>query len=211
MTFFGDAHPRDASSPDASPLAPAPPRRGLLAVFALFLLGAVARIVALLLFAWPSGAHFTPDLFTIDAVDVPQPGEDPILIDEGRFFLVHLAAGEGTHGGFGDAGFSGLLALSALDPRSVALAHRTNASVSPGDDVPWRPEFLFEGRTGWFRDPRGGSTYTKAGVRVFGPSPHGMTSFAVDVRDDGSVIVDRSKPTTGSDTNPRRTAPYPAS
>jgi hypothetical protein len=181
-----------------------------LAFVALFLLGAVALIVALLLFAWPSGASFTPDLFTIDAVDVPQPGEDPILIDEGRFFLVHLAAGEGTHGGFGDAGFSGLIALSALDPRSVAIARQSNSGVLVRDDIPWRPDMRFEGRTGWFRDPRGGSTYTKAGVRVFGPSPHGMTTFAVAVRNDGSVIVDRSKPTPGSDTNPRRTVPYSA-
>lgn len=150
MTSFGDAQ-RDASTPETSPLAPAPPRRELLAFLAVFLLGAVTLIVALLLFAWPSGTDFSPDLITIDAVDVPRPGEDPILIDEGRFFLVHLAAGEGTHGGFGAAGFSGLIALSALDPRSVALARRTNASVSLGDDVPWRPEFLFEGRIGWFR------------------------------------------------------------
>ena len=210
MTAFGDAHPRDTPPPDANPLTSAPPRRGILAFLVLFLLGAVALIVALLLFAWPSDADFSPDLFTIDAVDVPQPGDDRILIDGGRFLLVHLAAGEGTHGGFGDAGFSGLIALSALDPRSAAIALRANSAVSPRDDILWRPDFRFEGRTGWFRDPRGGSTFTKAGVRVFGPSPHGMTTFAVNVRNDGSVIVDRGKPTTGSDTNPLRTVPYPS-
>ncbi len=172
--------------------------------------GLSALVAALLLFAWPSTADRSPGVFTINANLVPGPGDDPLQREGGRFFLVHLAAGEGTHGGFGAPGLSGLIALSALDPHSVARARLSSDSVyaSSACDIPWRSDFHFEGSTGWFRDPCGGSTYTKAGVRVFGPSPHGMTTFAVDVRGDGSVVVDTNRATSGRNDNPLRAVPY---
>ncbi len=87
MTTFGPTHPQD------SVRTPAPPRGWLLASATASLLAATALVAVFVFFAWPSSADFSPDLFTIDAVDVPQSGDDPILIDGGRFFLVHLAAG----------------------------------------------------------------------------------------------------------------------
>ena len=43
-----------------------------------------------------------------------------------------------------------------------------------GDPVPYRPDFVFDGRTGWFRNPLHGKTFDMAGYRVFGPSPRGL-------------------------------------
>jgi len=74
-----------------------------------------------------------------------------------------------------------------------------------GCAVPWRHEFDFEGVQGWFRCPCHGSTYTKAGVRVFGPSPRPLDLFAVTPNPDGSLDIDTSKITTGSAENPQRT------
>ncbi len=73
-----------------------------------------------------------------------------------------------------------------------------------GCTVPWRPEFDFEGVRGWFRCPCHGSTYTKAGIRVFGPAPRPMDTFDLAVNGDGSIDVNTSKVTPGSSTNPQR-------
>ena len=61
---------------------------------------------------------------------------------------------------------------------------------------------------GWFRDPGGGTTYTRAGVRVFGPSQFGLSTFGVEVRRDGSVEV-IVEPEQGERDNPLRAVPYP--
>src|SRR5437016_3412754 len=59
-----------------------------------------------------------------------------------------------------------------------------------GCTVPWRSDFEFESVKGWFRCPCHGSTYTKAGVRVFGPAPRPMDSFLVTPNPDGSIVID---------------------
>lgn len=57
-----------------------------------------------------------------------------------------------------------------------------------GCPVAWRPDFEWEGRTGWFRNPCHGELYFIDGTRAFGPSPRDLDRFPVAVVD-GRVIV----------------------
>lgn len=78
-----------------------------------------------------------------------------------------------------------------------------------GCTVPYRADFIFDdprnGETyqGWFRCPCHGSTYSDAGVRVFGPAPRSMDSFDLKI-DAGKMIVNTGKITLGSSENPSR-------
>ena len=63
-------------------------------------------------------------------------------------------------------------------------------------------EFEFDGDKGWYRCPCHGSTYTKAGVRVYGPAPHGMNVMEIDIDKSGNIVVQTGKITTGSPRNP---------
>jgi cytochrome b6-f complex iron-sulfur subunit len=128
---------------------------------------------------------------------VPKPGDDPVTIPEGRFFLVNLEPGVTPHG---EKTEGGLLALWQKCPHL-------------GCTVPWRPDFTFGGHTGWFRCPCHGSTFTKeGGILVFGPSSRPMDRFPVEVQDDGSLIVTVgvSLAEKGSLDNPAKAVPYKA-
>lgn len=78
-----------------------------------------------------------------------------------------------------------------------------------GCTVPWRPDFSREdprnGATyaGWFLCPCHGSTYSDAGVRVFGPAPRSMDTFALTIAG-GKMTVNTGKITTGNESNPTR-------
>jgi cytochrome b6-f complex iron-sulfur subunit len=107
---------------------------------------------------------------------------------EGRFWLVNLTEEQGG---------PGILALWQKCPHL-------------GCTVPWRADFVFadpethQSRKGWFRCPCHGSTYTDAGVRVYGPAPRSMDSMKVDIGNDGRIIVDTGDITKGSNDNPSR-------
>ncbi len=124
---------------------------------------------------------------SVPASSVPAAGEKA-QIGAGRFWLVNLTA---------DQGGPGLLALWWRCPHL-------------GCTVPWRPTFVWPDPTtggpkpGWFRCPCHGSTYTDAGVRVFGPAPRSMDTMDLTVNGDGSLSVDTGKRTNGSPTNPDR-------
>lgn len=60
-----------------------------------------------------------------------------------------------------------------------------------GCAVAWRPDFEWEGRTGWFRNSCHGELYDISGTRVSGPSPRDLDRFPVAVVD-GRVIVTTS-------------------
>ena len=82
-----------------------------------------------------------------------------------------------------------------------------------GCTVPWNPGFQgaqvnFPGITGWFRCPCHGSTYSRAGVRVFGPAPRPMDTMLLSVNGDGSVNVNTGKITGGAADNPLRAVAY---
>ncbi|MCH7998207.1 MAG: ubiquinol-cytochrome c reductase iron-sulfur subunit [Chloroflexi bacterium] len=133
----------------------------------------------------------------VSADRIPAPGDDPVVIAEGRFFLVNLEAGvtpnrEETEGG--------LLALWQKCPHL-------------GCTVPYRSDFNFLGRTGWFRCPCHGSTYTKeGGILVAGPAPRPMDRFVIEVQEDNSIVVNTGVTVaeTGAADNPSKTVEYNA-
>lgn len=126
---------------------------------------------------------------TVSAGNVAEiaPGEK-IRIPEGRFWLVSLTEEQGG---------PGLLALWQKCPHL-------------GCTVPWRPGFVFtdpetgETKKGWFNCPCHGSTYTDAGVRVFGPAPRSMDTMSLSVDEMGNISVDTGDITDGSEDNPDR-------
>jgi cytochrome b6-f complex iron-sulfur subunit len=135
---------------------------------------------------------------TVTADRIPRPGADPVRIPEGKFWLVNLNGPEGDVLQAGGTG--GLLALYWKCPHL-------------GCTVPWNPAFNgatvnFPGIIGWFRCPCHGSTYSKAGIRVFGPAPRPMDTMRLTVNGDGSVSVNTGQITSGAADNPLRAVPY---
>jgi cytochrome b6-f complex iron-sulfur subunit len=129
--------------------------------------------------------------------NVPNPGDDPKKIFEGKFYLINLKPGEGGHGAIPGSKNGGLLALY-------------QKCVHLGCTVPWRPEFEFEGEKGWFRCPCHGSTYTIGGARVFGPAPRSLDTMDLTINPDGSVTVNTGKITKGDVDDPQRAELPPA-
>ena len=157
--------------------------------------GLTGAVSAFLAFFWPRGVQGFGGKVPVSASLVPDEGDAPFRITPGKFWLTHLRAGAGTHGGFGFEGDTGLLALWWKCPHL-------------GCTVPWRGNFNFEGVTGWFRCPCHGSTYTPAGVRVFGPAPRPMDTMEITINDDGSLTVDTGVIRKGNQDNPQRTVRY---
>ena len=146
--------------------------------------GAVAAGVELL---YPRGVSGFGGKVTVSAAGVPPPGEKKD-IPEGRFWLVNLTPEQGGPG------------LLAIWWKCTHL----------GCTVPWKPTFVWPDPTtgapkqGWFRCPCHGSTYTDAGVRVYGPAPRPLDTMDLVVNNDGSVTVDTGKVTKGGPDNPQR-------
>lgn len=124
----------------------------------------------------------------VSAGDVSQyPPGSKTKVQAGRFWLVSLTEEQGG---------PGLLALWWKCPHL-------------GCTVPWRPDFIYPDpatgapKQGWFKCPCHGSTYTDAGVRVFGPAPRSMDTMALTVSG-GKIAVDTGKRTNGGPDNPDR-------
>ncbi len=156
-----------------------------------FLLGIVNYI-------WPRSVARAGTVITVDAAAVPPPGADPVYVQSGRFYLVNLRPGEGVPPAFSDfaapSDRGGILALSRKCPHL-------------GCAVPWRADFSASetrGVRGWFRCPCHMSTYSTAGVRVFGPAPRSMDLFPVTALPDGGLRVDTTQTIPGSTENPQR-------
>lgn len=137
---------------------------------------------------------------TVSASQIPGVGESPVRVPAGRFWITNLDASEGDVHGVGGTG--GLLALYWVCPHL-------------GCTVPWNSAFdggavNFPDIIGWFRCPCHGSTFSRAGVRVFGPAPRNMDTFLIDMNPDGSVTVNTSAITSGAadPPNPLRAIPY---
>ncbi|HEX6030426.1 MAG TPA: Rieske 2Fe-2S domain-containing protein [Tepidiformaceae bacterium] len=137
---------------------------------------------------------------TVAATRIPRLGDDPARIAEGKFWLVNLQGAQGDVLDVGGTG--GLMALYWKCPHL-------------GCSVPWNPTFdggqvAFPGVVGWFRCPCHGSTYSRAGIRVFGPSPRPLDTMALTLNPDGSINVNTGAITSGGPDNPLRAVPYSA-
>ncbi len=199
--------PVAAASPSRSlvvdtPIAKPVPRRDVI-TRRVFILGGFFSSLSLLMvglagipldFMWLKKiGGFGGDIF-VPTEDIPPVGGEPRRHFKGKFWLVNLEAGT-TPNGEKTAG--GLLALWTKCPHL-------------GCTIPWRPDFKFSGRQGWFRCPCHGSTYTKeGGIIVSGPAPRPMDVFPIEVLDDGTLRVQtgRQFEFTGSPANPTRAIP----
>ena len=201
----GDDAPAERSAPKREAAAPAGPataviaprpepganvvsRRGLLKIGFWASLGAgLAGLTAaaLGLIYPPPSSGFGGKVSAGDVTKYP-PGSKT-QITEGRLWLVHLTQ---------DQGGPGLLALWWKCPHL-------------GCTVPWKPNFEWPdpatgaNRTGWFRCPCHGSTYSDAGVRVFGPAPRSMDSMAITI-ENGRITIDTGAVTHGTPENADR-------
>ena len=190
-----------------TPVAKPVPQRGLVTrrVFILggFWSGLMLAIVGLagpsLDFMWPRKLTGFGGPIPVTPDRIPLPEGDPVVIPEGRFFLLNLKPGTTPNG---EETPGGLLALWRKCPHL-------------GCTVPWNPGFQFQGRKGWFRCPCHNSTYTReGGVLVFGPAPRSLDVFPLQVQDDNSIVVQtgRQFEFSGGPGNPSRaTAHEPGS
>ena len=136
-------------------------------------------------FLWPKtiGGFGAP--IDVAASKIPAPGADPVRIAEGRFFLVNIPAGEADSPG-------GLLAFYQKCPHL-------------GCTVPWRADFDFGGKKGWFRCPCHGSTFTReGGILVSGPSPRPLDTMAITFKPTGDITVQTGQVREGGQDNPLR-------
>ncbi len=190
----------------ATPIAKPSPKRRVISrrLFVLggfwsgLLLAVVGILGSPLDFIWPRKLTGFGGPVSVTKDRIPQsPDEDPARISEGRFWLVNLPEGTTPNG---EVTPGGLLALWWKCPHL-------------GCTVPWRPDFTFQNRKGWFRCPCHGSTYTKdGGILVAGPAPRPMDVFPMEVNDDLSIVVQTGPANVipGSGENPSLSAPYQA-
>ncbi|MFQ5878910.1 MAG: ubiquinol-cytochrome c reductase iron-sulfur subunit [Dehalococcoidia bacterium] len=156
---------------------------------------AMASALGGLDFLWPRKVVGFGGPVGVPKEQIPKPGGPPVHIIKGKFWLVNLKPSEGVYGELGVLGKGGLLALWQKCPHL-------------GCTVPWRGDFVFGGVKAWFRCPCHASTYTRAGIRVFGPAPRPMDTMAIEVQADGSIIVQTGQITQGDNENPTRAVPY---
>ena len=198
------AQPASEQAADA-PVAKPVPKRPIL-TRRVFILGGFWSTLGLALvgllgpsldFAWTRDPAGAARVVRVLKDSIPKPGDAPVRIPEGRFFLVNLEPGTTPNG---EETPGGLLALWQKCPHL-------------GCTVPWRSDFTYGGRTGWFRCPCHGSTFTKeGGILVFGPSSRPMDRFQIDPQDDGSIVVNTGVTAAlkGSPENPSQTVSYEA-
>lgn len=170
-------------------------RVGVFAGLSLFVGSQVAGFLGFFNLRKPKGFG---GVVTVTKARIPKVGTDPVRISEGKFWLSNLNGAQGDVLGVGGTG--GLMALYWKCPHL-------------GCTVPWNPSFNgaqvnFPGVVGWFRCPCHGSTYSRAGVRVFGPAPRPMDTMALTVNGDGSINVNTGKVTRGALDNPLRAVSY---
>jgi nitrite reductase/ring-hydroxylating ferredoxin subunit len=120
-------------------------------------------ILVVVAFTWPANPAITSYEWVNLAAVEDLPFGEPVVVREHRLYLVRLESGE-------------VLALKWRDPRL-------------GCTVPWRPDFEFMGKTGWFRNPCHGQTYDLTGHCVLGPCARDLDRYAVAIVN-GEVFVD---------------------
>ena len=154
----------------------APSRGQRLALVSLLALLAAAGAAMTANFAWP-WAEYEDRIIYAGRIEQFPPGT-----------VMSFAATHGT------SGHPALHLVRLDDGEFLALLNR---SPHLGNPVPYRPDLVLDGRTGWFREPLHHETFDMAGYRVFGPAPRGLDRLAVEVRD-GGVFVDPRAITRGA-------------
>jgi cytochrome b6-f complex iron-sulfur subunit len=138
-------------------------RRGMLAFlgWGTMALVGLQGIVAFLVFFWPRKTSTFGSRISVGQPSDFQLNEVRYFV-QGKFYLVRLQ--------------EGFMALYQKCPHV-------------GCTVPWRADFQFEGRSGWFRCPCHGSTYDRTGQIVFGPAPRPMDYMRMS-SEGGRLFVD---------------------
>jgi nitrite reductase/ring-hydroxylating ferredoxin subunit len=128
-------------------------------VLPVLLLAAIfaAAVLVMTAIVWPEGVQ-APVSPWVSLTQVDElPTNEPVKFSDQKLYLVKLEDGE-------------ILALSQKDPHL-------------GCSVPFRPEFEFMERRGWFRTPCHGETYDLRGVCYVGPCRRGLDRYEVLVVD----------------------------
>jgi cytochrome b6-f complex iron-sulfur subunit len=189
-----------AASVDRHAIRPGISRRGMLRLaFWTSVAAASAGVVASIVNAvYPRGVTGFGGPVRVPSDRIPRPGDAPRPIVDGRFLLVNLAPGEGLADDGSASTPGGLLALYRKCPHL-------------GCTVPWQADARAKNddRTGFFLCPCHQSTYTKAGVRVFGPAPRSMDTMLIEPTATG-IIVQTGAITPGDAANPQRAIPWPS-
>jgi cytochrome b6-f complex iron-sulfur subunit len=153
------------------------------------LVGIAATIINTL---WPRGVTGFGGSVFVGTVDQFAPGTKTKNVIA-KTWIVRLDAEQAARNGAQEGAF---LALYQKCPHL-------------GCSVPWRPDYSREDPrsgqryAGWFLCPCHGSTYSDAGVRVFGPAPRSMDTFAITI-DGQNVNVDTGARTLGTTDNGAR-------
>lgn len=186
------AGPATAVLADRRPLSQtAVTRRGVLRIgfwtsMGAIVAGAVGSSLGLI---WPKRVQGFGGKISAGEVSQYPPGSKT-AIAEGRCYLVHLTEEQGG---------PGLLALWWKCPHL-------------GCTVPWKDKFVWPDPTtgtpkeGWFRCPCHGSTFTDAGILVFGPAPRPMDTMKLTV-ENRRISIDTGDITPGGPDNKQRVLP----
>ncbi len=159
-------------------------------------LGLLGSIGGLVDYLWPRNVRgFGGPVFAGTLDEIPEPGAPPVEFLEGQFWLVNLDPADVL--GNGSAGGSGLLALWKKCPHLGCAVPWTERGSPPPNSS----------EAEWFQCPCHGSTYTRAGVRVYGPAPRSMDTMAISIDAAGRITVDTGAITTGGVDNPQRAVP----
>jgi cytochrome b6-f complex iron-sulfur subunit len=169
-------------------------RRGLMLIGFWSGLGGllVACAASTLNLLYPRGITGFGGVVFVGTVDQLQPGQRLRSI-EARAWIVRFNADQARRNNAEEG------AILALWQRCPHL----------GCVVPYLPAFSWldprndERYPGWFRCPCHASTYSDAGVRVFGPATRSMDTFDLTI-DNGNLLVDTGAITPGDDNNGQR-------
>jgi len=163
---------------------------GFWAALGTMLLGVVTTMLTIV---YPSGVSGFGSSVFIGSIDQLPPGGRLRNLDA-KVWLVRFNAEQARHN------------PGAQEGAILAIYHKC---VHLGCTVPYRADFSREdprnGETyaGWFVCPCHGSTYSDAGVRVFGPAPRSLDTFELLIKD-GKMTVNTGKITTGGTDNASR-------
>lgn len=158
------------------------------------LLGSVGMMTD---FLWPRNVKgFGGPVVAGNVADYPR-GADPISNPQGQFWLANLDPSNTRDSG--SDGGAGLIALWRKCPHL-------------GCTVPWKvdaaPPKGFSG-SDWYQCPCHGSTYTRSGIRIFGPAPRSLDTMAIEIDDAGNITVQTGDVTNGGPDNPERAVTHP--